>query len=185
MKNLRYAAPQGLDIDAARPRCADRERHCAEVIKNSRRRRRRNPSGFARSGGRLINMGRRWGRVTGAVLVLGSGCGTTFGQGQRASPLHDSDLGRDNLSRAAASAIDLKTLLERETGLLVEVKRWVAKDATDHGQIIGDADLTDDAIFEKLNSDSQFRSTVTRIVQGYGYLLPKLNPDSQLARPKD
>jgi UDP-N-acetylglucosamine 2-epimerase (non-hydrolysing) len=61
-----------------------------------------------------------------------------------------SDLGRDNLSRVAASATELKTVLLRETGLMVEVKRWVAKDATDHGQVISDSDLTNDAIFERL-----------------------------------
>jgi protein involved in polysaccharide export with SLBB domain len=73
----------------------------------------------------------------------------------------------------------------KETGLLVEVKRWVAKDATDHGQIVSDSDLTDDAIFDRLNSDPLFRSVATRIAQRYGYLLPRVNPESALARERE
>jgi protein involved in polysaccharide export with SLBB domain len=93
-----------------------------------------------------------------------------------------SELGRENLSRVAASAADIKAVLLKDTGLLVELKRWVAKDATGHGQIISDADLTDDAIFDRLETDVQFRSVATLLVQKYGYLVPKLNPESQAAK---
>ena len=93
-----------------------------------------------------------------------------------------SELGRENLSRVAASAADVKAVLLKDTGLLVELKRWVAKDATGHGQIISDADLTDDAIFDRLETDTQFRSIATLLVQRYGYLVPKLNPESQAAK---
>src|SRR5258707_10264226 len=96
--------------------------------------------------------------------------------------VQSSELGRDNLSRVAASAADVKAALLKDTGLLVELKRWVAKDATGHGQIISDADLTDDAIFDRLETDSQFRSVATLLVQRYGYLVPKLNPESQAAK---
>ena len=41
-----------------------------------------------------------------------------------------SELGRENLSRAAASATDLKAILIKDAGLMVELKRWIAKDAT-------------------------------------------------------
>src|SRR4029077_10368119 len=69
-----------------------------------------------------------------------------------------SELGRENLSRAAASATDLKAVLIKDTGLMVELKRWIAKDATGHGQIISDSDLTDVAIFDRLEMDVQFRA---------------------------
>src|SRR5258707_1064253 len=96
--------------------------------------------------------------------------------------VQSSELGRDNLSHVAASAADVKAVLLKDTGLLVELKRWVAKDATGHGQIISDADLTDDAIFDRLETDTQFRSVATLLVQKYGYLVPTLNPDSQAAK---
>jgi protein involved in polysaccharide export with SLBB domain len=96
--------------------------------------------------------------------------------------MQSSDLARENLSHAAASAADIKPLLLKDGGLMVELKRWAAKDATDHGQIITDADLTDDAIFDRLDNDVQFRAVATVLVQKYGYLVPQVNPSSALAR---
>jgi protein involved in polysaccharide export with SLBB domain len=132
----------------------------------------------------MPNRSRSFFVVGGTLLALALTCfGTVaFGQAQRAVPLASSDLGRDNFSRVGASLADLKTLLLKEPGLLVELKRWVAKDATDHGQIISDSDLTDDAIFERMQADSQFRAIATALVQKYGYLLPRSNPDSESAR---
>jgi protein involved in polysaccharide export with SLBB domain len=93
-----------------------------------------------------------------------------------------SELGRENLSRAAASATDIKAVLIKDTGLMVELKRWIAKDATGHGQIISDSDLTDVAIFDRLEMDVQFRAVATLLVQRYGYLVPRLNPESEAAK---
>ena len=93
-----------------------------------------------------------------------------------------SELGRENLSRVAASAGEIKAVLFKDAGLMVALKYWVAKDATEHGQIISESDLTNDAIFERLEEDAQFRSVATALVQRYGYLLPKLNPESDVAR---
>ena len=90
-----------------------------------------------------------------------------------------SDLAVQNLSHVAASAAELRSVLLSDVGLMVELKRWVAKDATSHGQIVSDPDLTNDAIFDRLDKDVQFRSVATDLVQRYGYLLPKLNPDSE------
>ena len=78
-----------------------------------------------------------------------------------------------------------KSILLKDSGLMVELKRWVAKDATDHGQIIGETDLSDYAIFDRLGSDIEFRSVATALVQKYGYLIPKLNPESDLAKEQD
>src|SRR6201992_3962755 len=96
-----------------------------------------------------------------------------------------SELGRDNLSRVAASAADIKTVLVKDTGLMVELKRWVARDATAQGQIISETDLTDDAIFDRLQSDVQFRSVATQLVQRYGYLVPQLNPESAAGKEQE
>ena len=68
---------------------------------------------------------------------------------------------------------------------MVELKRWIAKDATDHGQLISDSDLTDEAIFERLETDITFRSVATSLVQKYGYLQPSVNPESPMARQQD
>jgi precorrin-2 dehydrogenase/sirohydrochlorin ferrochelatase len=127
------------------------------------------------------------------VCVLGAAslvCAASGAQSQQGStaPAREasaSELGRENLNRVAASAIDIKAVLVKDAGLMVELKRWIAKDATDHGQIVSDADLTDDAIFERLELDVSFRSTATALLQQYGFLLPKFNPGSEPAAEHD
>src|SRR5271156_1758897 len=132
---------------------------------------------------------RMWGihkaLVACALIACALACEAAIAQNQRPAPTLGSDLGRDNLSRVAASAAELKAVLLTEVGLMVELKRWVAKDATDHGQIISDSDLTNEAIFERLETNSQFRAVATAIVQKYGFLVPRLNPESELGRQQE
>src|SRR5215469_8940235 len=99
--------------------------------------------------------------------------------------LEPSDLAQDNLSRVAASATQIQAVLLKDEGLLVELKRWVAKEATDNGQVVDDSNLTDQAIFERLNQDVTFRSVATRLLQRFGYLMPISNPESDFAKEKD
>src|SRR5206468_10394556 len=94
-------------------------------------------------------------------------------------------LTRDNLDRVAASPAQLKAVLVRDTGLMVELKRWMAKEASDNGQVIADEDLTDAAVYERLTNDVKFRSIATRHVQKYGYLRPSINPESDMAKEQD
>ena len=82
----------------------------------------------------------------------------------------------------AASADQLKEVLVKDVGILVELKRWVAKEATDNGQIVEDSSLTDQTIFDRLEGDITFRSVATRLVQRYGYLRPIINPDSEVGK---
>jgi protein involved in polysaccharide export with SLBB domain len=96
-----------------------------------------------------------------------------------------SELEKDNLSRVAASAAQIKSVLIKDPGLLVELKRWIAKEATDNGQIVSDEDLTDNAVFDRLASDVVFRSVATRLVQRYGYLRPTVDPDSEMGKQQD
>jgi protein involved in polysaccharide export with SLBB domain len=93
-----------------------------------------------------------------------------------------SELARQNQDRVAASVGQIVTILHRDPGLMVELKHWIAKDATDHGQLISDSDLTDEAIFDRLESDVTFRSVATLLVQKYGFLKPSINPDSPMAQ---
>lgn len=111
-------------------------------------------------------------------------CLPVYAQAGRPAPVASSELGRENLSRVAASAGELKLVLLKDAGLLVELKRWAAKDATERGQIVSDADLTNDAIFRRLEEDVQFRAVATRLVQWYGYLVPALNPESEAGKER-
>jgi protein involved in polysaccharide export with SLBB domain len=95
------------------------------------------------------------------------------------------DLTRENLGRVAASAIQIRSVLVKDEGLMVELKRWVAKEASDSGQVVEDSNLTDQAIFERLEQDIAFRSVATHLLQRYGYLTPAPNPNSDLAKEKE
>src|SRR5437667_3749910 len=95
------------------------------------------------------------------------------------------DLTQENLRRVAASATQIRSVLVKDEGLMVELKRWVAKEATDNGQVVEDSNLADQAIFERLEQDIAFRSVATRLLQRYGYLMPMPNPDSDFAKEKE
>ena len=112
-------------------------------------------------------------------------CSAATAQNQEANVIPRSDLAQENLRRVAASPQQIHAVLTKNPGLIVELKRWVAKDATDHGQMVTDADLTDQAIFDRLEQDVKFRSIATRLLQRYGYLRPTMNPFSDVARQQD
>ena len=103
----------------------------------------------------------------------------------RHRPPESSDLVKENLTRVAASAVQIKAVLIKDPGLLVELKSWVAKEAGDNGQVLEDSAVSDQGIFERLEQDLAFRSVATRLVQRYGYLLPSVNPDSDAAKEQD
>ena len=106
-------------------------------------------------------------------------------QQQSDAPARTTGLALQNFNQVAASVGDIKAILVKDVGLMVELKRWVAKDATDHGQIVGETELSDYAIFDRLATDIEFRSVATALVQKYGYLVPKLNPESDLAKEQE
>jgi polysaccharide biosynthesis/export protein len=104
---------------------------------------------------------------------------------RRNSVTDTSDLAKDNLNRVAASAVQIRAVLVKDAGLLVELKRWIAKEATDNGQVVEDSKLLDEAVFDRLNRDIEFRAVATRLLQRYGYLMPSANPDSSLGKEED
>ena len=104
---------------------------------------------------------------------------------RRNSTTDVSDLAKDNFNRVAASAAQIREILVKDAGLLVELKHWIAKEATDNGQVVEDSKLLDEAIFDRLNRDVTFRAVATRLLQRYGYLMPSPNPDSSFGKEED
>ena len=100
-------------------------------------------------------------------------------------PAGISELARDNYNRVAASALQIKDVLTKDPGIMVEVKHLIAKEASDNGQFVNDEDLTDQAVNDRLTNDLGFRAAVTRLVQRYGYLLPQFNPDSDAGKQQE
>jgi protein involved in polysaccharide export with SLBB domain len=107
------------------------------------------------------------------------------GSYSRAESSSLSDLAKDNLDYVAASSVQIREVLVKDAGLFVELKRFIAKEASDNGQIVQESNLSDQAIFERLDRDIKFRSITTRLLQRYGYLLPSPNPDSNFAKEQD
>ena len=95
-------------------------------------------------------------------------------------PARPPDIISDNLDRVAASADQILEVVNKEAGLMVELKRLLAQDAGVSGQILEESDLTDVAVAERLRSDLRARVLATRLLQRYGYLVPRVNPDSDL-----
>ncbi|MGA7226440.1 MAG: hypothetical protein WBX16_26530, partial [Candidatus Acidiferrales bacterium] len=87
-----------------------------------------------------------------AVFLISTAAHAQDQPPQRVPSSQNSELGRENLSHVSASAGETGAGIIRDIGLMMELKRWVAKDATSHGQIITDSDATEDAIFDRLGA---------------------------------
>jgi polysaccharide export outer membrane protein len=92
-----------------------------------------------------------------------------------------SDLAQQNLNYVAASPQEIRAVLLEQPGLLVELQHWVARDATDHGQMVDEHQMSKQGIFDRLERDLKFRAVATRLLQHYGYLTPEINPNSSMA----
>src|SRR6266704_3678643 len=143
---------------------------------------------------RLASLG--WAARQTVVLLLGAALAGPAAQSQQRSeqgapqrsgmeaparvPARPPDIISDNLDRAAASADQILEVLNKEAGLMVELKRLLAQDAGASGQILEESDLTEGSVADRLRSDVRARVLATRLLQRYGYLVPRLNPDSDL-----
>ena len=86
------------------------------------------------------------------------------------------DLLSDNLDRVAASDVQILAVVNKEPGLLLELKRVLAQDAAMAGQVLEESELVDSAIAERLRTELRARVLATRLLQRYGFLLPRVNP---------
>jgi hypothetical protein len=91
------------------------------------------------------------------------------------------DIVKDNLNRVAATPEQILEVLNKDSGLMVEFKQLLAQDAGTGGQIVEESDLSGVAVADRLRQDLRIRVLATRLLRHYGYLLPRVNPDSDLA----
>lgn len=90
----------------------------------------------------------------------------------------------ENLDLVAASTSQIRSVLVQNPGLVIELKRLMAERATELGQVLTADDLTNEALYEKLDSDLRFRAAATVLLQRYGYLLPTINPKSEMGEER-
>jgi len=99
----------------------------------------------------------------------------------RGQQLSSQGIVADNLNRVAATAEQILEVVNRDAGMMVELKRAIAQEAGESGQLLEESDLSEGNIAERLHEDLRTRVLATRLLQRYGYLLPRVNPDSDLA----
>jgi len=99
--------------------------------------------------------------------------------------MRSADIISDNLDRAAASAEQILEVLNKEPGLMVELKRLLAQEAGASGQILEESDLTDAAVADRLRSDLRARVVATHLLQRYRFLVPRVNPTSDLGEEQN
>ena len=92
-----------------------------------------------------------------------------------------SDLVSENMARVTAAADQILAAVNKDSGLMVELKTIYAQEAGLNGQVLEEKDLTDAAVEARLRQDLRLRMLATKLLQRYGYLLPRINPDSDLA----
>lgn len=80
---------------------------------------------------------------------------------------------RDPEPRVSLSAGAITEILQREPGLLLEVKRLLVRKAYEQGRLLDAADLTDDALFQLLREDDNVRILATQEIENREYVRPK------------
>ena len=88
-----------------------------------------------------------------------------------------SKLEKQNLGSVAASTAQIQAVRAKDTGLLVELKRSVAKEAANNGPTVQDADLTDQGILDRSSRDVKCHWAVTRLLEPYGNLMAMPDPE--------
>src|SRR5580698_948551 len=95
------------------------------------------------------------------------------------APIYDRtralDESRSQADRQAEQTVSLSaekliSLLQKETGLLLEVKKLLVRKAFEQGRILDSKDLTDDALFRLLREDENIRVLATQEVMKRRYI---------------
>jgi protein involved in polysaccharide export with SLBB domain len=75
--------------------------------------------------------------------------------------------------RVSLSADTIVQLLQREPGLLLQVKKALVRKAFEQGRLLDPADLTDEALFRLLREDDNVRILATQEIEDRSYIRPK------------
>jgi protein involved in polysaccharide export with SLBB domain len=114
-------------------------------------------------------------RLLAVVLVCFSSWWPALAQDSRGSATTDRG---DRVSRAELEAEQLVSLsaekiigmLQRETGLLLQVKRALVRKAFEQGRILDPEDLSDEALFRLIREEQAVRAMVTREIEYRSYV---------------
>lgn len=91
----------------------------------------------------------------------------------RAVPLDQSRAQAEADQLVALSAEKIISLLTAEPGLLLKCKKLLVRTAFEQGRVLGQEDLTDDAVFQIVRDDQRVRSQFTREIEDRYYVRAK------------
>jgi polysaccharide biosynthesis/export protein len=91
----------------------------------------------------------------------------------RAVPLEQSRAEAEADRLVALSSEKIISLLTAEPGLLLKCKKLLVRTAFEQGRVIGEDDLTDDAVFQLVRDDQKVRSQFTREIEDRYYIRAK------------
>ena len=102
----------------------------------------------------------------------------SLGQGEDYHRTTAIDESRSRAAQAAAEMVSLSadkiiSILRREPGLTLAVKKALVRVAYEQGRILDPADLTDDALYTLLRDDNNTRVIATREIENRYYVRPK------------
>ncbi len=83
--------------------------------------------------------------------------GTEAQKAVQQMPRRGGDIVADNLDHVAATANQILEILNQDAGLMVELKRMLAEDAGESGQILEESDLSESAVTQRIVEDLRIR----------------------------
>jgi len=72
--------------------------------------------------------------------------------------------------QVSLSADNIIEILEKEPGLVLQVKKLLVQEAFEQGQLVDSKDLSDQAVFRSLREDEKGRILATREIEARGYI---------------
>ena len=105
-----------------------------------------------------------------AVVVVAAAVPQAVPQNRETPAIQESTAQKKAEEVVALSADSIISLLNREPGLVLEVKRMLVRRAHAQGQILRTADLTDDALFTLIREDDSVRVLATREIEDRNYI---------------
>ena len=112
-----------------------------------------------------------------AFVVAASGQTTELSDRPVNSPANNKDRAGHLADLVSLSPATITQLLQREPGLLLEVKKALVRKAYEEGRLLNPEDLTDESVFQLLQDDAAARSLATREIEARMYVRAKPNAD--------
>ncbi len=125
--------------------------------------------------------------ITAVVFLLTAVLPSSFAQeqtqpnGDQSVKITESRAEQEAEQMVSLSATDIIAILQKEPGLLLEVKKMLVRTAYEQGRILDPQDLTDEALYRVVARDENVRVLITQEVEDREYIRVKPTRE-QLAR---